>query len=582
MEYLSQIKTYFQRIENFKWQDKIALVGCIAIIYKSEKLVADYSNTCTYFSASAYIPKTVVQGARIAIITLCVAKIFAYPYLFLTAAVTAIFITTIFGPSSSLPTSPNSQSPTVFRWDNPVDKLNAMLQTSSREWIYTTQDHNFAMTNGPFSKFCIFFTDSFTGFSMAARTQDAIEKVLKDAIKPKDSLADALEDIRKYQKTVDLLNTVRTLWNTQITNIPQITLPPLDGEIKSHNAIYRILPQAEQKKWAPYENRECTSVANWISSAEFLMNDAKTWMPTAQVYASFNVPWSYEFDFWKITPKKHTFKMAGDYEQELEYLEVYFKAADFKKTWKQSQADLTGENRALDLLCSFFQRQQEWQRKPVTIIFPTNVFWNAGGFSVYLRNIAQLMNQKMKDNSACFVHRTALYAEVYLDESQKDSAGVCLSRVVHGKDCYISPPAPRPELKGLINEIPQRGFSQDVLQQHRCEIALMQKADTHNFSLRLEGKERGCNKEVLLEAYPQLRAQERFKEHPNQLNLDALQVNIHPQHVEWVLDELLIFAYCRQHPTLRKQQSKETQEAFVSYQALLDFLRPGSVYIEAQ
>lgn len=97
MTSISAVRANIHWVENLAWEKKAGLVAFIALLYKTEKIIADrceeqYNQIHIYFTAYIYIPKTAVQAAKIVMITVCAAKIFLHPYISVPLAIVAVTV----------------------------------------------------------------------------------------------------------------------------------------------------------------------------------------------------------------------------------------------------------------------------------------------------------------------------------------------------------------------------------------------------------------------------------------------------------------------------------------------------------
>lgn len=104
-----------------------------------------------------------------------------------------------------------------------------------------------------------------------------------------------------------------------------------------------------------------------------------------------------------------------------------------------------------------------------------------------------------------------------------------------------------------------------------------------NFTVSFQGKDYGCHKEVLYDAFPYLQSRESGNFEPekeaNKLNLDTIlpSTQLPVDFGKWVLDALVTYAYTTEHPNLPENISMETRQAYQAYLTYIDFLNPGHV-----
>jgi hypothetical protein len=565
-------------------------------------------------------------------------------------------------------------------------------QAHPGEWLYQYDACHFKFTDGYWDKFCLCIFDIFTWFSTARSTQEAVQRALEDEIKSLKGRAttspglgqqkffESAEAIRECQTFMQELSKCSLIWNRQLENLPTFEsrdLASFDSQLNGMQEIYTVLPPQEELKYqdqittletalTQYNTSsapEDTKIEAWLTLAQILNKCKKVWLAKpddCKSYVLDDIPWRYNLGKWNIEPCRQIVQSANGVARNLFYLKVSFAsvkmfgewAAHYSTnppnftTWEKEQIQAQ-----IDAVFQFVQGQVEHQRRPITLQFPNwvnaldgdGVQLVAARFKTFMDSLVASTQVLMKKNPTCFIHEAALLAEA---SPQTDASG-CSSRLVYvySNEDFIRPPVLRPELEPLVlqlkgkidtsisMELMKCGASHDftirlcgrdrgcckevlleafpflktredlkdpnflnldlllqidiptsVVKMQQLEMELMKFEKSHDFTIRLGGKDRGCCKAVLLEAFPFLKTREELKGRlqgadPNLLNLDLLvqsvEGSVHPEFAEWVLDSILVFAYSRQRPALHRG-STNANNAFVSCCALLNYLRPDS------
>jgi hypothetical protein len=497
------------------------------------------------------------------------------------------------------------------------DLSQVLAQARTGEWLYVHNQYgtiSFKVTNGYWDKFWLCIVDWLYGYPLAQKTHLAVHKVLsqerqdlkKEAAKDLPCFYRSIADIEGYQKAQSQLAKCCLIWNEQFSPTLELNpqeIPSFRQEVSKMKQIYKLLPKKAQEKYSQYQlikthvkNFKDSSVSNsskinsWQAIAKALGECKKTWLDTDGDLDYRG--WHYKYQGWNFSSHHHDFDTAGGHKQRLFYIQASLDLTKVFYDWKEQSAipatELKDWEKAriafhVNALIKFLQSQAEHQRQPITIEIPHRVdstdYFFKERFTNFASDLIEALQEAMKKHRASFVHQAGLFSDV--SGVENDDPHRCYSRIkcqLLENEQYLPPPYLRPELKWLL---PKLGIGypnpDTIAKMQKCQMQLIELKETHDFVVRFRGKERGCNKSVLLEAFPFLKAREdnkaSFREYdPNLLNLDGLIGDVPPEHEDWILTSLLDFAYARQHPILPTQSKLSAKKALKIYFALLSYL----------
>ena len=521
-----------------------------------------------------------------------------------------------------------------------------VTSTKANEWLYVeTKDYGyskqnvFKTTNGYFDKFCLCLKDLFTGFTLAQKTQDAVNRVLtsceginpgklqEEPFKHASSIAAWNSSIETFDKAK-----IKLVWNNKLTVIRAIDslseclkasffLPAL----KKLRALVDIIPpgcfngekiaklfQEVKKAYEKLESIDLTPYLErsvcWVKVVETL-KDLKLCLRGEQqieedAFDSLDsLPWRYYMGPWSIYPSSNLINTAANSQKRIDSLIFDFNNEKIIMAESSNPEQLA--EKYTEILLSFFKTQRVSQRCPIQINFtqprlnPLSKKFPA--VDEILEPLIRKTMSLLEKHPEYFLHRTSLYEEgnnIPNADKQKEERRKCLSHlsgypvrsVYKLEKIYAVPCRPlREGIKQVIQSLRQQGctsFNIDLNEavSFSTEASIARKLQAleegRDFIISSQGKDYGCHRKILYEAFPYLQAQMSgsFSSEggADRLNLDQilpltqLPVNCG----EWVLNALVGYAYTTEHPNLPENITMETREAYRVYLTYIDFLNP--------